>query len=197
MIGDIDIDMADRMALLSKIKNTNATMIKDGRTVKHPTGIYVTDIPFNPLVNGSAIEYKEAEKMGYYKLDILNVNLYSRVKDEVHMQSLMKDPDWSRLNDRSFVEKITHIGNHYDTMKLMPEPIDSIPRMAMFLSVIRPAKRYLIGLPWKDVAKSVWLEPKDGGYWYKKSHSISYATMVVVNMNLEIEEESKLSNESN
>ena len=67
----------------------------------------------------------------------------------------------------------------------MPEPANTIPRMAMLLSVIRPAKRHLIGLPWKDVAKSVWEKPSDGSYFFKKSHAVAYATLVAVNMNLD------------
>lgn len=196
MIGDIDIDMSDRSVLLQNIKHTTATMIKDGKIVKHPTGIYVTDIPYNPLSNSSSIEYKKAEEMGYYKLDILNVHLYEEARNESHMIALMKEPDWSRLNDPIFVQKITHIGNHYEVMKRMPEPIDSIPRLAMFLAVIRPSKRYLIGETWKDVAKTVWNPPLDGGYHFKRSHSIAYAHMVVVAINLEVEKESNLSDKS-
>ena len=68
-------------------------------------------------------------------------------------------------------------------MRKMPEPIDSIPRLAMFLAVIRPAKKHLIGLSWKEVAKTVWDKDSDG-YTFKKSHSISYAHLVAVHMNL-------------
>lgn len=69
----------------------------------------------------------------------------------------------------------------------MPEPVNSIPRMAMFLSVMRPAKRHLIGLPWREVAKTVWQKPDDGSYYFKHAHAISYAVLVAVNMNLETE----------
>jgi len=65
----------------------------------------------------------------------------------------------------------------------MPEPVDSIPRLAMLLSIIRPAKRHLIGLPWSEVAKTVW-EKDDELYTFKKSHAIAYANLVVVHMNL-------------
>jgi hypothetical protein len=75
----------------------------------------------------------------------------------------------------------------------MPEAVNSIPRMAMFLSVIRPAKRHLIGLPWADVAQTVWERPTDDSYFFKKAHAVSYAHLVVVNMNLL----TNLANESN
>jgi hypothetical protein len=66
----------------------------------------------------------------------------------------------------------------------MPEAVNTIPRMAMFLSVIRPAKRHLIGKKWAEVAATVWDKPSDDGYYFKKSHAVSYAHLVVVNMNL-------------
>ena len=69
-------------------------------------------------------------------------------------------------------------------MLKMPQEIDSIPRMAMFISVIRPAKRHLIGQPWSEVAKTVWEKPTDDSYYFKKSHSLAYAHLVAVNLNL-------------
>jgi hypothetical protein len=118
------------------------------------------------------------------KLDLLNVNLYKQVRDEQHLVELMREPDWARLRDRTVCEQLIHINNHYDTMLKMPEPVDSIPRLAMLLSVIRPAKKHLIGKTWKDVAKDVWVKPKDDSYYFKKAHAISYAQLVVVNLNL-------------
>jgi DNA polymerase III alpha subunit len=56
--------------------------------------------------------------------------------------------------------------------------------MAMFLAVIRPAKRHLIGKTWKEVAETVWDKPSDDSYFFKKSHAVAYAHLVAVNMNL-------------
>jgi hypothetical protein len=65
----------------------------------------------------------------------------------------------------------------------MPEAINSIPRLAMFLAVIRPAKKHLIGKTWKEVSETIWDKGSDG-YSFKKSHAIAYAQLVVVHMNL-------------
>jgi len=70
----------------------------------------------------------------------------------------------------------------------MPEAVNTIPRLAMFLAIIRPAKRHLVGKTWKEVAETVWDKPDDDTYYFKKAHSISYSQLVVVNMNL-IEEQ--------
>jgi hypothetical protein len=106
----------------------------------------------------------------------------------------MQEPKWERLKDRVFVEKLIHLSNHYNSMQKMPEPINSIPRLAMFLAIIRPAKKHLIGLDWKTVSKTVWDKGTDG-YHFKKSHSLAYAQLVVVHMNL-LESEHTL-NQSN
>jgi hypothetical protein len=66
----------------------------------------------------------------------------------------------------------------------MPEPVDTIARLAMFLAIIRPAKRNLAGKTWKEVSETVWQKPDDDTYFFKKSHSVSYAQLVVVNLNL-------------
>ena len=125
----------------------------------------------------------EAEKRGYFKLDLLNVHVYSQVRNEMHLVELMGEPDWSKLKDSAFVEKLIHLNNQFYNLQKMPEPVDSIPRLAMFLAVIRPGKKHLIGLPWKEIAKSVW-EKNDDGYVFKQAHAIAYAQLVVVHMNL-------------
>ena len=183
--ADIDIDFADRDAVLKVIKHVPAAMDRNGEWSKHNTGIYVNPIPSDPFTGLSNIDYQTAEAIGYIKLDLLNVNVYNQVKDEHHLNELIaKEPNWGLLNDRTFVEKVIHINNHYDLINRMPEPITSIPRMAMFLSIIRPAKRHLAGLLWKEVASSVWDKPEGEGYFFKKAHAVSYAQLVAVHMNL-------------
>lgn len=188
--SDIDIDLKDRIELLKLIPHTTAAMRNVKPIRKHPTGIHVTDIPYDAINNMAAIDYTEAESRGYFKLDLLNVHVYDSVKNEEHLKSLMREPNWSKLNNKQFVEKLIHLANHYNSIQKMPEPINSITRLAMFLAVIRPAKKHLIGLPWKEVAKTIWDKENDG-YHFKKSHSISYAWLVAVHMNLLAEQEHK------
>jgi len=183
--SDIDIDFANRDKALALLQHIPAGIIRDGNLVKHNTGIFVTDIPQDPFTGIASLDYQAAEDRGYVKLDFLNVSLYNQVRDEAHLVELMsKEPDWAKLYDSEFCAKLMHVGNHYDTLISMPEAVDSIPRMAMFLAIIRPAKRHLIGKTWKEVAKTIWEKPTDGTYHFKRSHSISYAHLVVINMNL-------------
>jgi hypothetical protein len=97
---------------------------------------------------------------------------------------MTQEPEWHRLYDPEFCAKLIHIGNHYKTLLQMPEAVNSIPRLMMFMAIIRPAKRHLIGLPWAEVAKTIWDKTEDGQYAFKKSHSCAYSHLVVVNMNL-------------
>ena len=181
--SDIDIDFGNRDEILKHLKYIPAAMRKVRPIRKHATGVHVTDIPYDYVNEMSNVDYREAEDRGYFKLDLLNVFVYSHVRDEQHLQELMQEPDWSKLKEREFVEKLIHLSNHFHNLKRMPEPVDSIPRLAMFLAIIRPGKKHLIGLPWHEVAKTVWDKGTDG-YSFKKSHAIAYAHLVVVHMNL-------------
>ena len=181
--SDVDIDFGNRDDILKHIKHIPAAMRKVNPIRKHATGVHVTDIPYDGVNNMANIDYSEAEKRGYFKLDFLNVHVYSQVKSEEHLIELMGEPDWSMLKDKKTVEQLIHLSNHYQSLQRMPEPVDSIPRLAMFLAVIRPAKKHLIGKPWKTVAQTVW-EKESNDYHFKKSHSVAYANLVVVHMNL-------------
>lgn len=181
--SDIDIDLADRNLILEHVEVTPAAIRQAGEVKKHNTGVHPCAIPYDALNGCAAIDYNVAEERGYPKLDLLNVWIYKHVKDEQHLIELMQEPDWSKLSDADFFGKLIHIGNHYSTYAALPEPVDSVPRMAMFLALIRPGKRHLIGKPWGEVAKTIW-DRDVQGYTFRKSHAIAYAFLVVVHMNL-------------
>lgn len=184
--SDIDIDFADRSKILALIDHIPASIIDTaGKITPHNTGIYVTEIPIDPMLKRASLDYQQAEQRGYIKLDFLNVNVYTSVNDEQHLIRLMNtEPDWGKLYDKEFCQQLVHIGNHYNSLIKFSEPVNSVARLAMFLAVIRPAKRHLIGKTWQEVAKTIWDPEPGGGYAFKKSHSVSYSHLVVVHMNL-------------
>lgn len=183
--SDIDIDVANRDQALSLIKHTGATIVRDDKISKHNTGVYFTNIPVDPFTGRASLDYEAAEALGYTKIDVLNVGLYQQIRNEEHLNYLMQqEPLWDLLLDKDFCSRLIHIGSHHGTLLQMPEPVNSVPRLAMFLAVIRPAKRHLIGKTWREVAESVWERPADDGYYFKKAHAVSYAHLVAVNMNL-------------
>ena len=180
---DIDIDFGNREDILKLIKHIPASIKRDGASVKHNTGVYVNLIPQNPLTGLSNIDYNEAEELGYMKLDLLNNSVYNLVRSNEHLDALVaKEPTWEILKEKDFCARVVHIGNHHDII-LQHFP-DTLDKLAMVLALIRPAKRYLIGKTWKEIASEIWNKPNDGSYYFKKSHSFSYALLVMVHINL-------------
>ena len=178
---DIDIDFADRDQILKLIRHTPAMQLKKGQEVKHNTGVYVSDIPANTFTGLSAIDYKTAEQRGYFKLDFLNVGVYDLINNQQHYDDLMRqDCPWHRLKEQEFVQKIIHISNHWHIIKNMT--VDSVPRMAMFLALIRPGKRHLVGKDWKEISADIWTKTDE--YTFKKAHAVSYAVLVSLHMKL-------------
>lgn len=184
MSADIDIDLPDRAALLSLISHTAARQMTNGQVRRHNSGVYVTAIPRDPVHDCAAIDYETAEQRGYFKIDFLNMSVYQLVRDPEHYeQMLAKTPNWSRLwTDLAWAGQLVHVGNYTELLKTMRP--DSIPRMAAFISVIRPGKAHLQNLPWADVFASVWDGDDSRGYTFKKSHSLGYAQLVALHMNL-------------
>lgn len=184
MSSDIDLDFADRTQLLSLIEVMSARQITQGKVRKHTSGIYPTDIPYDPINQCAAIDYETAANRGYFKIDLLNVSVYQLIKSQQHYDELLaKDPPWSRLwADPEWAKQVIHIGNYTDLLSKMKP--DTVPRMAAFIAIIRPGKSHLQNCSWSEVFQSVWDGDSSKGFIFKKSHSISYATLVALHMNI-------------
>lgn len=184
MSADIDIDFADRDQILSLIPHTPARQTHDGHVRRHNSGVYVTDIPYDPVHQCAAIDYQDAEARGYFKLDLLNMSVYQLVRSPEHYQHMLtQDPPWARLwQDPDWATKLVHVGNYTGLLRRMRP--DNITRMAAFISIIRPGKAHLQGRPWPDVFASVWDGDDSRGYVFKKAHAVSYAVLVALHMNL-------------
>jgi len=183
MSADIDIDFGDRDRVLGLIRSIPARQENNGQIKRHNSGVYVTDIPYDPIRECASIDYQTAEQRGYFKIDLLNMSVYQLIRDPEHYaEMLSKEVPWTKLQDQEFCKKIVHVGNHHDLIcSLKP---DSIARMAMFLAVIRPAKRYLADKSWAEIAQKIWTRPADDSYFFKKSHAVGYAQLVALHMNL-------------
>jgi hypothetical protein len=177
---DIDIDFADRNGVLEIIQHIPASL--DG-SKRHNTGVYCHEIPVNPLTGLASIDYRTAETRGYFKLDFLNVNIYRDVKDNAHLEQLMNtEPLWDLLEQDEFVNLLFHVNGHGNLLR-QTKP-KTVEQLAAVLAMIRPAKRYLVGQDWDTILNEAWVKPTNDEYYFKKSHSISYAMAIVVHMNL-------------
>ena len=184
MSADIDIDVPNRDEVLKLIRHVAARQNHDGQVRRHNSGIYVTAIPEDPFNKCAAIDYQEAETRGYFKIDLLNMSVYQLIKNPTHYEQLLaQEPPWSRLwTDTEWAKQLVHVGNYTELLKAM-QP-DSIPRMAAFISIIRPGKAHLQNRPWEEVFESVWDGDSSRGFVFKHSHAISYAALVALHMNL-------------
>jgi len=183
---DIDIDFADRMQILDIIKHIPASIESSGTFKKHNTGVYCHAIPYNPLTNTSSIEYKAAEERGYFKIDFLNVSAYQGIKNEEHLIHLLNtDPLWELLGEKDVCDRLFHVNGYHNLLaELKPT---SILELSMVLAMIRPGKKHLIPIckeqGFQAIDNEIWTKTQDA-YFFKKSHSISYASVIVVQLNL-------------
>lgn len=180
---DIDLDFANRNGVLDIIKHIPATL-EDGR--KHNTGVYCQPIPVNPLTGQASIDYKTAESRGYFKIDFLNVSAYQGVRDEDHLVQLLNtEPLWELLGEKEVCDQLFHI-NGYHTLVASLAP-KSVTELAMVLAMMRPGKKHLVPIckeqGFQAIQDEIWTKTDDT-YFFKKSHSISYASVIVVQLNL-------------
>jgi hypothetical protein len=184
MSADVDLDFADRESVLKLIQHVPARQTVDGRVRRHNSGVYVTDIPWDPVNECAAIDYQTAEQRGYFKIDFLNMHVYKLVQSPDHYQAMLDaTPPWQRLwQDAEWASQLVHVGNYTELLKQMKP--DSIPRMAAFISIIRPGKAHLQNKDWATVFANVWDGDDSRGYTFKKAHAISYAALVSLHMNL-------------
>ena len=184
MSADIDIDLADRDQLLKLIQTIPARQLHQGQVRRHNSGVYVTDIPYDPVNECAAIDYEVAEERGYFKIDLLNMSVYQLIKSPEHYKQILNQkPNWSQLwTDTEWAKQLVHIGNYTALLQAMKP--DSIPRMAAFISIIRPGKAHLQNRPWKEVFESVWDGDESKGFVFKHAHAIGYAALVALHMNL-------------
>lgn len=184
---DIDIDFYNRDQALEIFNHITASRIDNNESKPHNTGIYVTSIPVDPMTNRSTLDYQEAERRGYFKIDFLNVGVYKGVKSEDHLLDLMhKEPIWELLEDVDFCNMLFHVNGHVGILQEMKPR--SVEQLAAVLAMIRPAKRYLIGKSWDEVFDEVWITPDNDEYYWKKAHAFAYAFAVVIQMNLIVEQ---------
>ena len=184
MSADIDLDLANRDQLLQLIQATPARQLHQGQVRRHNSGVYVTDIPYDPVNACAAIDYEQAEQLGYFKIDLLNMSVYQLVTSPEHYQKMLKkEPEWARLwTDPEWAKQLVHVGNYTELLATMKP--DSIPRMAAFISIIRPGKAHLQNQTWAEVFESVWDGDASRGFVFKHAHAIGYAALVALHMNL-------------
>jgi DNA polymerase III alpha subunit len=183
---DVDIDLASKFDPLSHFSAVRASMIKNRELIKHNAGIYFQDIPVDPITNLAAIPYKEAEELGYFKIDFLHIGLLDLFDSKDEIRALLKiPPKWELLENQDVVAKLFQLGKHFDLVySVKPR---SVLEIADCISLIRPHGRRLVQGYLRDrvaTRKFLYRKPDDGLVWFKKGHSVAYALNVVLQLHL-------------
>jgi hypothetical protein len=146
---DIDLDFKERLDATALIKHVPASMWQKGSLVRHPSGIYLQDIPVHPFVGVSALTDDKAKEFGYFKIDILSNSVYEGVRDKAHLLDLMqREVPWDFFQDRAIVSQLAHIRTHFGIVNhIKPE---SIIDLSVVLALIRPSKKHLAFKPMRS-----------------------------------------------
>jgi hypothetical protein len=185
-LPDVDLDVAKRDVALAALPGAvQASVDSKGRLVAHPSGIYLQRVPVDPVTGLSAFPYDAAELFGYYKIDVLANSVYTRIRDPEHLESLMAMPvDWSWFEDAEFVSTLFHFHNNDMGGIVSRAQPASVDQLAMLIAIKMPAKRHLIGAPWNTIRERIWEKDPEGRAQFKKSHSIAYAYVVLLDAKL-------------
>lgn len=187
-IPDLDVDMSQktRDTIIKKLYHIPASKINDKGINPHGVGIYFCNIPYDRLTGLASLDYKHAEEdLGYIKIDFLHNSIYDSFEDRQQLFNVMEqEPNWNLLYKKEVVEQLPHINNYFTLLNQLPK-IDSVDKLAMFIAIIRPAKKYLISEVtnngWDSIIDKIWIK-EDTGYMYKKSHAVAYALSITVAM---------------
>jgi DNA polymerase III alpha subunit len=189
---DVDVDVFGRDEILKGIECIFGRIDRpDGKVEKHNTGVYFQNIPRDPTTNISTLDHRIAKDYGYFKIDFLNVNMYKGIKSEQHLLDLLhKEPPWDFFLYQEVTDQLFHLKDHSNLLvRYRPQSVEDL---AMILAIMRPAKAYLQQHDWERIKKEVWLKVEgEESYQFKRAHGIAYASAIVVNLNLLIEEMSK------
>ena len=98
---DVDIDVADRDKVLELFKHVPAKLTDNK---KHKTGVYFHNVPADWLNGTCAVDYKTADTLGFFKLDVINNSAYKDINPNKLEELISKEPNWDLLLDEKVVK---------------------------------------------------------------------------------------------
>lgn len=183
-LPDIDLDTPtdfDPQAMFSDC--IRGSRVQNNTLLPHPCGYYLQNIPQDKITQLSAIPYKDATALGYFKIDFLHVWVYDKIRDRDHFLQLSGQiPDWSMLQKERIVKQLFQLSNHFDIIQLVRPT--SITDLSDCLALIRPGKRKLLHKYVNGLVGNDQLYSDSDEYYFKRSHAIAYAQVIVIQLNL-------------
>lgn len=185
MKADIDIDTPTSVSAGNIFHWVRASIVKNAELSPHPCGYYPQNMPADPVTGLAAIPYETAEELGWSKVDFLHLSVYDHFSSREEIEQLLEvEPDWGLLLVPSEQAKLFQLAKHGDILsKVKPR---SVLELADVLALIRPGKRDLLKLYTANpsATRSLLYARDESGYSFKKSHSIAYAHVIVLQLHL-------------
>lgn len=154
----------------------------------HPCGIYLQNIPIDPVTQLAAIPYKDAASLGFFKVDCLHLSVLDNISSKEQVRTLANtEPDWTLFENPDVVSQLFQIHKHADVITALKPR--SVMELADCIALIRPGAAYLIdkytaGSASERAAMRPQIYAKRAtGYGYKKPHAVSYALTVILQLN--------------
>lgn len=185
---DIDIDIPPSVKLKEIFNNriVLASMVnKDTRElVKHQCGVFFHNMPTDPVTGFAAIPYDESSDYNYFKIDMLNNSALVNFPSKEWMDEYVDiEPDWNLLLKRENVEKLFHLKNWFHFV-IQTKP-KSVLEVADMVALIRPAKKQLLDKYLRNrEATRPELYTRIDKFDMRKSHSLAYALIIVLQLHL-------------
>ena len=183
--GDIDIDLQTDFNPGKLFAWTRASLVKNEELVPHPCGVYPQRIPVDPLSGLAAIPYEQAENLGYIKLDFLHLSVYDHFRSRQEIEELLEiEPDWGLLTIPAEQKKLFQLSNHGEILSAVKPK--NIEELADVLALIRPGKKQFVKLynTQREATRRLLYAKDENGYSFKKSHSVAYAMIIVLQLHL-------------
>lgn len=183
---DIDIDVKSDFDLNGLFPTAvRGSMVNGDKISPHNCGVYFQNIPVDHITGLAAIPYKEAENIGYLKIDFIHLTLLNEFSSKQEMDELLEmEPDWDMLLDRNIVETLFQVSKHYFLLKKIKPR--SVQELSDVLALIRPAKSHLVNEYLEDrktTREKLYIKEHDDKFLFKKSHAVAYALTIVLQLN--------------
>lgn len=186
---DIDVDISPNVERTDYGVRASLYNEEQKKLVPHPSGVFLNgkeytgiEVPVDQVTGLSALDAKEGEELGHFKVDLLNNSSYGKFDSKEQVKESLNDLsdfDWGVFLKKDVVESLPHIANHFTTVRQVAPK--SIQELADVLALIRPGKIELLDDYLEDperIRKQLYKRPLKGMY-FKKSHAVAYAAMIV------------------
>ena len=183
---DIDIDVPTQFdpVKIFKTKFVLASRVENELLTKHNCGIYFQNMATDPMTGFAAIPYKEAEKLDYFKIDLISNSTLSYFESKQWMDEWVdKEPDWNLLLERENVEKLFQLSKKFDFVYAVKPK--SVKELADVVALIRPDKQQLLDKYLrnkKEMRKELYMHRSSKDM--RKSHATAYALLIVLQLHL-------------